>query len=46
VDTATGQASALQLRTGVRHDLTADGRTLMIERLLDDADVWLMEVRR
>jgi Tol biopolymer transport system component len=46
VDTETGQVTPIQLKAGVRHDLTAGGRTLMIERVLDDADVWLMEVRR
>jgi Tol biopolymer transport system component len=45
-DRDTGQATPIQLRAGVRHDLTAGGRTLMVERMLYDADVWLMEVRR
>jgi Tol biopolymer transport system component len=46
VDSETGATTPIQVRTGVRHDLTAGGRTLMVERLLYDADVWLMEVRR
>ncbi|HXW07425.1 MAG TPA: protein kinase [Vicinamibacterales bacterium] len=46
VDSVTGQSTPVQVRAGVRYDLTAAGRTLMVERLLYDADVWVMEVRR
>jgi eukaryotic-like serine/threonine-protein kinase len=45
VDSVTGDISPVDVRTGVRHELTAAGRMLMVERLVDDADVWLMEVR-
>lgn len=46
VDSETDETTPIQARAGVRNVLTASGRLLMVERLVYDADVWLMEVRR
>ena len=46
VDSITGGVTPVQVKAGIRYELTNGGRTLMVERLLYDADVWLMEVRR
>jgi Tol biopolymer transport system component len=46
VDITTGDATPIQVKPGTRFDVIAGGRTLMAERLLYDADVWLMEVKR
>ena len=46
VDTITGEGTAVGVKPASRFDLTNAGRTLLVERQLYDADVWLMEVRR
>jgi Tol biopolymer transport system component len=45
VDSATGRSSPVVVRPGQLFALMNGGRTLMAERLLYDADVWLMERR-
>jgi len=46
VDSVSGQSTPVQARAGYRYHLVGGGRTLMVERLLYDADVWLMEIKR
>jgi Tol biopolymer transport system component len=46
VDSMTGAATPVQTRAAGRYDVANHGRTLMLERMMYDADVWLMEVKR
>jgi TolB protein len=45
VDSVTGQSSPIAVRPGAGFALANGGRTLMVERVLYDADIWLMERR-
>lgn len=45
VDSGTGQSTPVAVRPGAAFALANGGRTLMVERVLYDADVWLMERR-
>ena len=46
VDSATSEATRVQPPLVSRYQLANGGRTLLTERLLFDADVWVMEARR
>ena len=45
VDSVTGKSSPVAVRPGALFALVNGGRSLLVERVLYDADVWLMERR-